>query len=622
MPIENRGSYTKWESLTAQEHKEIADTFLLIFRDNLQEGESTVEALDGAWISTMRRKRVYLNWAYLQHELISDGWIVPNNYEPPGNEVKAAAGKSLLKLLRELKLFNKDTAYTLNNQPAILEEIYRKLSRCLPERWRTTWDPYPNRSKPWDTQRSNRLLSRLLGYEVCHVSSYDTNRLSPSHHFFYPVELTEPVYHCHYPADIISYQYHKAYVEHLRNNRQVRHCSFHNKWFMYDNFINIINPDKTTTEIAFTPESVRVIEACSTCERWEWKKRVKYVPALEVSCCGLCASKFDSMKNDFLNRDRPVTDYHSHRQWRYYIQRTKSKKDIGTLPMGLEIEVRALEACRFKPTQDMVDGNERTPNLESFADKAALKIYDAAEEAFPNSNNIYFEEDGSLDSGGFEIISNPMTLYYHHRYWHALLPEMREHARGWQVSLQKSHNTQYGIHITVNRKYFTDSIIARLAKFCGFHENRAFIWGIAQRSQLYGGHGGYTGTGIDTSIWTGKNKNTPLNSYFKLKDKKILTGPRYNIYPKAGGKLVEIRMFRSTLNTTSFFKNLEFIDAFYEWSKSTKWSIEAPEFIKWLTKKEEYHNRYANLLAYLAQPHWAIKYQGNIISTSFSSWKT
>jgi hypothetical protein len=70
--------------------------------------------------------------------------------------------------------------------------------------------------------------------------------------------------------------------------------------------------------------------------------------------------------------------------------------------------------------------------------------------------------------------------------------------------------------------------------------------------------------------------------------------------------LVEVRMFRSTLNQESFLKNLEFIDAFLAWTKETGWSVNYIDFLAWLGTKPHHYSRYANLLSYLSKDKFSL----------------
>jgi hypothetical protein len=69
-------------------------------------------------------------------------------------------------------------------------------------------------------------------------------------------------------------------------------------------------------------------------------------------------------------------------------------------------------------------------------------------------------------------------------------------------------------------------------------------------------------------------------------------------------------MFASTLNTGSFLKNLEFIDAFHRWCKETPYSTYYGHFISWLNDQNP--SRYPNLMLYLSHDKFACKQVGVI----------
>jgi hypothetical protein len=243
--------------------------------------------------------------------------------------------------------------------------------------------------------------------------------------------------------------------------------------------------------------------------------------------------------------------------------------------MGIEIEMD------FKKT-DKITSREA----------CCWALYQEQLEQSPNWHNFYFEHDGSLNAHtGVEMITHPMTLEYHQHYWDTMLPLVRKYFKGWD----STHN-EYGIHITMDRSDWTDLQLARFSKFVENSDNKNFSQAIAQRTKFYR---------AEKELGAVKTK---VKDIFRVEDGKVLASVQRNSIVNIKGQLfVEFRMFKSTLNTESFFKNLEFLDAFNRWSKETAFSIKYQDFLHWLMSSKGVRNRYTNLLNYLARPTFYVK---------------
>jgi hypothetical protein len=305
-----------------------------------------------------------------------------------------------------------------------------------------------------------------------------------------------------------------------------------------------------------------------------------------------CDHKLRNWVNKRPDPMEPICSYHSHKNsWMFLVQQVGSEKSI---PMGCEIELHS------------VYGNDKSCAIDS-ARNILVKQEDS---------NFYFEWDGSLTEGGFEVITNPMTLEYHHKYWEGMLTTLRKSCVGYNVEKQYYKNRNqvvsesdlsaiafdYGIHVTVHRKNIPDSVITKIVKFFDSDRNKDFLWAIAQRSSMYGG---YT---------LGSKPKPQAKTTVKFRDKKIVGGvDRRQPVNIKGKDFIEFRMFRSTLNQVSFLKNLEFIDALITYLKELPGvKIDHRTFILWLQKNSA---RYPNLLTYLQHPLFFVKGAGKVKNT-------
>ena len=169
-------------------------------------------------------------------------------------------------------------------------------------------------------------------------------------------------------------------------------------------------------------------------------------------------------------------------------------------------------------------------------DKNAKMILD-----FMGKQNVYCKHDGSL-SDGFEIVSHPCTYEYH-----LTLPY--EELFQKLVNLKyKSHDTNTcGLHVHINRNYFgKDKLLQdlNLSKllylFEKFWDNIVII--ARRNSNFY------------ASRYNINNNDTILDMYAKTKN-----GSNHKIIDLTHKDTYEIRIFKGTLNYSTFISTLCFV---------------------------------------------------------------
>lgn len=311
-----------------------------------------------------------------------------------------------------------------------------------------------------------------------------------------------------------------------------------------------------------------------------------------------CAEQINQYEHPRQDPNAPISAYHSHRgNWIFY---PAVKADEQSIPMGVEIEMHS-----------------KYLNSIAGAQKSARNILMETLEDYPN---YYFETDGSLADGGFEMITNPMTLEFGQEWWGRMLPLLRKHCVGYGVekllygadhdggaSIHSAVN--YGIHITVSRRDVPDIVIPKIQRFFDDKKNAAFIHAIAQRNVIYGGY--YLGSKDKPQAkvvlpWIGKDIKTIRSQERRcpINIKGVRTGD---------ASLIEFRMFRSTLNQVSFLKNLEFIDAITSYYKERLgMNVDHRAFIGYVLDNRR---RYPNLIEYLKHPVYFVKGCGVVKNT-------
>jgi hypothetical protein len=380
----------------------------------------------------------------------------------------------------------------------------------------------------------------------------------------------------------------------LVEKQRIRLCNVTKEWFWYSIMfeyrqrVNSLKEKKGIYQLRFfanIKKNFEKIQHCQHCNNFYEKSELKENPLIEMLCCPACFNK--PVINQKVRKETDaLCGYHSHRDWRFLINR-KDEKDTGIV-MGIELEIHS-----------------KLGNNMSSAERSAWTILQAQFEINKKWNEAYFEKDGSLEEGGFEMITNPMALEYSREYWTAMLPHIRKTCTGWNIDKYLGGDGNYGIHITFDRKYFGDYRLARFIKFVDAKENQWFMRGIAQRTAIYG-------RGVADDLCSGNFKK--LADRIMIKDKKILSGiQRYQpINVKGDGKLVELRFFRTTLNTESFLKNIEFTHAMNEWCKTTAFSINYKDFCNWLLTNTWCHKHYPNLIGYLSREKLPVKGIGSV----------
>ena len=190
-----------------------------------------------------------------------------------------------------------------------------------------------------------------------------------------------------------------------------------------------------------------------------------------------------------------------------------------------------------------------------------------------NNNNtiLYAKADGSIDSG-LEVVSHPTTFkYFNDNFDTVWLPILKSKEYGY-----RSYNTTTcGIHIHIDKRAFSTLHLYKFMRF--FYENDSFITRISQRK-------------IEKLREWASNENTGQDIIYKAKTKHGNEN-RYSAINLQPYHTIEIRIFRGTLEVSSFRKNIEFLHALYCYTKNAGISkITETDFRQYvLTNKKQYN---------------------------------
>ena len=271
--------------------------------------------------------------------------------------------------------------------------------------------------------------------------------------------------------------------------------------------------------------------------------------------CDLCGADDEDEGEE--NEDRPSNDglcnYHS--GYRNFTEINKTGKYPA---LGAEIEV--------------------------YCEERAIVVSD-----LKDIGGLVLECDGSLDDyNGFEIITKP----YGREEWvvmaNSIFATLQEHGA---VGYNEPAGTNYGIHVTVHRRFLSPLSEARIAMFLVDEVNQNFVRAIAQRAQIYSAHHG-VGMGAVVNPNLRSVSNGLTKSYSGPNNDIAKSGKIYGKgkYCPVNFKenLAEFRIFQSTTNIVSFVKNLEFVWALIKWTNaSTGCSHDHRDFLLWLNTPQQ-----------------------------------
>jgi len=340
--------------------------------------------------------------------------------------------------------------------------------------------------------------------------------------------------------------------------------------------------DLSTSKIKFIWEK-HITKICNSCEM-AFEKTVPfyYNKLQDEQTCASCSKEANKYKQPIYSVENIANNqYHSSRLgFKFEICKIGNENSI---PIGMELETE-LKIKDYKTNKSRI----------------AFALWNAL-----NCKDIVFEKDGSLNSAGIEIITNPMTLEYARKYWEHGKVALANLTNGIYSGLpeykQVDDETQWwGIHLTTARKYWTDISIIKLQNFLFNKENKSFLQLIAQRTHNYGGNEiGYRS--ITKSFYIDRSKKPNCGE-------KIIGHNRHTSINITKSQLIEFRFFQNSNETDIILKNYDFITALNLWltTQQTELHPKYMDFLNWLNNPIQI-KRFKYLIKYLKQPYHTIR---------------
>lgn len=244
----------------------------------------------------------------------------------------------------------------------------------------------------------------------------------------------------------------------------------------------------------------------------------------------------------------------------------------------------------------------------------AAKVHDALTTDF-----AILKSDGSIGNG-FEIVTAPATLAVHKEMWLPFFKDVAKQCKSWSTDC-------CGMHVHISRDAFMSPIhLGKMIAFYNAPSNRHFIERIAGRDCSRWAGIRQDATPLAEKMIKGTTswgKDVPLNAYLSHEHHKHGKFLAVNLCKP---HTVEIRIFKGNVAQVGFFKNLEFVDAVFQYAKEMVWrplndaekalmekrkaagstgqemqryGVHYNDFLQWLRKDKE--NRYPNLKLWLSK---------------------
>lgn len=225
--------------------------------------------------------------------------------------------------------------------------------------------------------------------------------------------------------------------------------------------------------------------------------------------------------------ENPITNHIHSYSYRIPVSKKRVENENDELFFGIELEVE----------QDRSNAELR--------EVAKVLIEDME---IGQNNIITCKTDGSL-CDGFEIVTQPMTYGYIQEkkpYFADALHYLKS------IGYRSYNSTTCGMHIHISKDQFKTWQLYRFLHF--FQINKEFIKFISQRDA------------DKLQRWANIENDENEKLIYKAKNK-YGNSSRYVAVNLQNSHTVEIRIFRGTLNLSSFFKNIEFCKCLFEFSR-------------------------------------------------------
>lgn len=180
------------------------------------------------------------------------------------------------------------------------------------------------------------------------------------------------------------------------------------------------------------------------------------------------------------------------------------------------------------------------------------------------------KHDGSLPSGGFEIVTVPGTLAWHRQAWQPFFAEkVNQLLRSWDVRDRGEEESACGLHVHVSRDAILPLQLGKMLVFVNNPHNSEFMKTIAGRY-----HTAYAA--YDHNMVIGRGWRRPQDHPHSY------PAVALGRHAHTRGKTVELRIFRGNVSQEGFFRCLEFAHALVRYTATCGiGEMQWKDFIRW-----------------------------------------
>jgi hypothetical protein len=197
-------------------------------------------------------------------------------------------------------------------------------------------------------------------------------------------------------------------------------------------------------------------------------------------------------------------------------------------------------------------------------EQCATTMADALSDREDFANYGVFKMDGSIQCGGFEVVTRPDSPAVHKRIWSKALavPKVREQMSSWS-------NRYCGMHIHVSRAPLSTLWIGRILVTINSPDMSSLVTAVAGRGSM---------------------------NYAQREDKRLTSGKsrygdRYEAVNTTGQHTIEFRIFRGTLDPKGFVRNVEFVEAVLDFTRPASTSLrdigKVESFVEFIKKSRK-----------------------------------
>jgi hypothetical protein len=303
-----------------------------------------------------------------------------------------------------------------------------------------------------------------------------------------------------------------------------RLCEYHNRFESMDRHVFYRLPNGTS----ICADGLRESDEYGRCPRCgdiiDYEEHGYYDEESDDYYCEGCHREIIRERNTF------IRGYHSHKGGR--VNLLYSPLDNGqrrsTLKFGLEIEV---------------DSNHDYDYDHNCTAKEIHEMFNKTEQG----RVLYFERDGSLDSG-FEIITEPMSINFINDNKHKFANMLEYLSDEGYTGHDKG---TCGLHIHLTKSVLGDKGIENFCFFVENNQEEIVKFSRRKRSRL----NDYAGFSLDEN----ELRHNPNGR--ELLMRRINHQSRYHAVNVSNSSTVELRIMRGTLNKETFFATIGFVSA-------------------------------------------------------------